>query len=316
MESKGQRQRRWPMAKAQVLNFEAPDKTRAIVTVHYNHTYLIVSLSAAPTPEGQPLRAAPTENQLIHLLPEGFSLQDLVCPITIHFRLETVEGKVQVSEIAPSQAAMVPKPPPVPKTPSTFKLDPGIILICASEIQVQRVVRYHGALCKVLVDGEVCLAKTYMIGYDDDTRIWKEMTKLARIRAAGDRFGISLHTSQISCYITEEATGAIIGYVGNWIESGSLGPTLAHVNLARMPISTRQKWADQIKDTMEDLHCLNLVWGDCKPVNVVLDKAQDTWLIDLGDCFTRGWVDPKLEGTLAGDEMGLANILKWLKVDS
>ncbi|KAJ3486005.1 hypothetical protein NLG97_g6705 [Lecanicillium saksenae] len=357
---------------ARIDSFEALDKSRASVTIFYNFRHLIVSLFAAPTPEGQPLTAAPIENQLIHALqvyladkrqnegtyeeydpdgdwedgwakhyaftmraqktilrlgrfafaqsappvvtrPDGLTLQDLLYPIEVHFRIQTVNGKVQISKIRPDQAASLPSARHEPQVCPTFKPDPDLPLFSAAEIQVHRVASYCGAVCKAMLNGEICVAKTHMLQYFCP-RIYTEMTKLRQIGKAEERFDIHLRTSKLLAYITEEETGAIIGYVGEWIESSRLGTTLDDVRIAKMPLSKRRKWADQIEETMKDLHALNLVWGDCKPAHVIIDEDEDAWLIDLGNSFTDAWVDPKLEGTLEGDAMGLSRIQKWLGV--
>lgn len=64
-----------------------------------------------------------------------------------------------------------------------------------------------------------------------------------------------------------------------------------------------EKWAVQIKGTIETLHAIGVVWGDAKPGNIIIDLNGDAWIIDFGGGRADGWVDENLQGTIEGDEM-------------
>ena len=57
----------------------------------------------------------------------------------------------------------------------------------------------------------------------------------------------------------------------------------------------RQKWARQIEETMARLHDIDVVWGDVKPDNVLVDSKGDAITIDFGGGFALQWVDRELE---------------------
>ena len=38
-----------------------------------------------------------------------------------------------------------------------------------------------------------------------------------------------------------------------------------------IPVSLRQRWASQLKETLEELHRVGLVWEDAKGENVLID---------------------------------------------
>lgn len=61
----------------------------------------------------------------------------------------------------------------------------------------------------------------------------------------------------------------------------------------------------QIQSTAERLHSVNIVWGDAKPDDVLIDEDNNVIVIDLGGGTTKGWVDRKLEGSIEGDLRGL-----------
>lgn len=77
-------------------------------------------------------------------------------------------------------------------------------------------------------------------------------------------------------------------------EAGDLG-TLAE----NAPTSLRRKWFDSMVQTVKILHSNNIIWGDVKADNVVIDRQQNAWLIDFGGGVTWGWVDEEFWGNEA-----------------
>jgi len=173
----------------------------------------------------------------------------------------------------------------------------------------------NGPVCKVraLGNGEIMMSKTPQNGLKSED-LKKEMAALVTIRDAEDRIGIKIATPRLLGYVTHAETGVIIGFLREWIESCRGATTLDSIYMGNVDLDTRQKWADQIEETMTDLHDIGLFWGDCKPANVIVDEKQKLWLIDLGGSFTHLWVDKELTGTLEGDAQGLLNIQKFLGV--
>jgi len=72
----------------------------------------------------------------------------------------------------------------------------------------------------------------------------------------------------------------------------------------------RKRWAQQLRATVENLHKANIIWGDVKPDNVLIDANGhgDAWVIDFGGGRCEGWVDEGLEGTKEGDLQGLSRL--------
>ncbi len=73
--------------------------------------------------------------------------------------------------------------------------------------------------------------------------------------------------------------GLLLTDVNHRLENGGL---LFEDHLLHTPIPLRERWATQIQETVAQLHNANLVWGDAKAENVMIDKNNDAWLIDLG----------------------------------
>jgi len=94
-------------------------------------------------------------------------------------------------------------------------------------------------------------------------------------------------------------------------------------SLRHTPIPIRQRWAAQIRETVEQLHDAGLVWGDAHLGNVLIDKNDDAWLlIGYGGGYTWpctpgsrwGWVgvDKELADTKEGDLQAVERIVECL----
>ncbi len=74
--------------------------------------------------------------------------------------------------------------------------------------------------------------------------------------------------------------------------------------------SRREKWCLQIQSIVNQLHAVDVVWGDVKTANILLDRNDDLWVVDFGGGATRGWIDRELIETKEGDLQGLKRILE------
>ncbi|KAK3988443.1 hypothetical protein QBC44DRAFT_360017 [Cladorrhinum sp. PSN332] len=153
----------------------------------------------------------------------------------------------------------------------------------------------------------LCFFKTY--GICDEIALEKELEAHLRLIQSGlapDARVVRLHGA-----VTVD--GQIAGLLLTHIDHGSHnnGP-LWEDCLLHIPIALRQRWAKQIRETVEQLHDAGLVWGDAKAENVMIDTNDDAWLIDLGGGYTKGWVDKDKAGTKEGDLQGLAKIVEHL----
>lgn len=93
-----------------------------------------------------------------------------------------------------------------------------------------------------------------------------------------------------------------------------LGGKLARINVETISKATREKWAGQIRETVDRLHEFGVVWGDGKAGNVFIDDQDNAWLIDFGGGWTEGWVDEEVADTVEGDEQAVNSIGKFLDV--
>lgn len=78
----------------------------------------------------------------------------------------------------------------------------------------------------------------------------------------------------------------------------------------------REKWSCQIEETLAALHSRNIVWGDAKTANVLIDEVtDDAWVVDFGGGNTKGWIDRELHGSIEGDQQALRRIKEELPED-
>jgi hypothetical protein len=75
----------------------------------------------------------------------------------------------------------------------------------------------------------------------------------------------------------------------------------------------RDRWAKEVERMNDILHEHEIVWGDAKADNFLVDDVENLWIIDFGGSYTRGWVDPELKETEEGDDMGTEKTINALK---
>lgn len=84
--------------------------------------------------------------------------------------------------------------------------------------------------------------------------------------------------------------------------------TLSCALHGEVTFAQRRKWEEQITTTLELLHEADIIWGDVKPHNVLIDRNEDAWVIDFGGGYTPGWVEKEHMETIKGDREGLSRI--------
>ncbi|KAK4112537.1 hypothetical protein N656DRAFT_789681 [Canariomyces notabilis] len=78
-----------------------------------------------------------------------------------------------------------------------------------------------------------------------------------------------------------QAAGLLLTYVDH-TGSGLLEDRLRD---RLLPKTFKLRWANQLRDTVSELHEAGIIWGDARPSNVMIDKHDDAWIVDVGgDC--------------------------------
>ncbi len=102
--------------------------------------------------------------------------------------------------------------------------------------------------------------------------------------------------------------GLLLTYVDHDDEYG----LLEYILKDSTPFPIKEQWARQIRETVAELHAAGIIWGDAKAGNVMVDKDDNAWIVDLGGGYTPGWVDSGKVGTVAGDMQGVHMIVELI----
>lgn len=102
----------------------------------------------------------------------------------------------------------------------------------------------------------------------------------------------------------------IIGFLQTYIPNST--PLTLKLD-AEVPQELRDRWAAESQAMVSVLHDNDIVWGDAKADNFIVDDEGQLWIIDFGGSYTEGWVDAELNETEEGDDMGLEKIANALR---
>jgi hypothetical protein len=159
---------------------------------------------------------------------------------------------------------------------------------------------------KVFVHGKAFFWKPSWIS--DESR--QGVEKYCRIHGSS-RSPQELLTSRLYGIVVDKK-GFLRGQLYHWIE---VGHHLTWDVLETTPIATRTKWASQVRETLATLHAMDVIWGDVKAENVLIDKLGNAIVIDLEGGATRGWIDEDKMGTREGDLQGLERLADYILND-
>jgi hypothetical protein len=77
----------------------------------------------------------------------------------------------------------------------------------------------------------------------------------------------------------------------------------------------RKKWAAQTQQTLSTLHRIDVIWGDVKAENMIINKNGNAIIIDLEGGATKGWVDVEKMDTKEGDLQGMRRLVDYILND-
>ncbi|KAI3322249.1 hypothetical protein HD806DRAFT_536714 [Xylariaceae sp. AK1471] len=240
-------------------------------------------------------------------LPDGLEVSDLhslLYPETFPFRFITNDGK---GELIPHQIDEA-----IYHNPFGMKIvnDMGLPQYSSKDIHVLETIVGQGYITKVSVEGrEMCCKSGAEHFWHGIEREFDCLSKVARCNLVN-----SIRVPRLLGLVTSAETGKIIGILEEYIPTGMLS-YLRDLEDEGMEASAerRKKWGAQIRETVDLLHKIGVIWGDGKPHNVLVHKeTDDAWLIDFGGSYTHGWVDAELMETLEGDEQAVCKILEFL----
>lgn len=254
---------------------------------------------------------------------QELTLHDLLFPQTSHFRLEAVAKRLTLIPISASDAYGRTysdddnnNSHKLGEDGEEINLDASLPNYSSEKIKVlEQFVRGAGTVCLVQVDGRRMLCKARYDGLRD-YNIQREIECLQKVSQAFPGGAQRPYIPTLLGYVTHPRSGVVLGFLREWLSSKDSLEDLNRSGFPGLQKDTREKWGRQIKETVDSLHKVDIVWGDAKPSNVVIDDLNnDAWLIDFGGGWTEGWVDKNLQNTKAGDQQAVERMLKFLDVD-
>jgi hypothetical protein len=115
----------------------------------------------------------------------------------------------------------------------------------------------------------------------------------------------------------------LLGFVAfNNSKTEIMGILLSHIDSPKpltkllkssVPRAKRAEWSTKSERYVKTLHKNDIIWGDAKADNFMVDKDDEIWIIDFGGSYTEGWVDPEISETKEGDDMGLQKVVMALE---
>lgn len=239
-------------------------------------------------------------------------LHSLLYPRTFTFRLLSAAGKVSIVSIDSEEAYSCPEARFDRDFECDLTIDDILPQYSSEEISIQEIFVQGGthAVCRVLVDGKEMLCKAWGKGLSD-LNLERELAKLQKIRTAYSHSRPPVRVPQLLGYVKHPEAGCILGLLREWVP----GCRLKNADIAGTVQGRRREWASQIRETVRQLHKIDVFWGDGKASNVIIDKEDNAWLIDFGGGWTEGWVDGELADTVEGDEQAVERIMKFLGIE-
>ncbi|KAJ5532031.1 hypothetical protein N7494_008583 [Penicillium frequentans] len=153
---------------------------------------------------------------------------------------------------------------------------------------------YHPREIQVGIDETSAALPVYS---GDVTGTTSEITAYSKIHTAN--FDPPVPTSRLKG-IVQDDEGNILGLLLTYIECGET--TLYRIDgQDPMYYQLRQKWVDQVSHTLERFHEHEIIWGDAKAANVLLDFDDDAYVVDFGGGYTKGWVEKEKSNSIEGD---------------
>ncbi|PMD52275.1 uncharacterized protein K444DRAFT_669872 [Hyaloscypha bicolor E] len=187
-----------------------------------------------------------------------------------------------------------------------------------SDIQV--ITGLYPFVYKVNVEGQTMVAKLGRSEPHDS--ITDEIKKLYGVQTSAQ--GPLARVPQLKGFVSSPM--GVVGFLTNYIPSlchnleyllacaRITGGTVPKNKDAPSPAITiskarKEKWTSQIQETLQSLHARNVIWGDAKLANILIDEVtDDSWIVDFGGGNTQGWIERDLHGSKAGDLQALDRI--------
>ena len=117
--------------------------------------------------------------------------------------------------------------------------------------------------------------------HGDERAAERKIEVLLRIQQLG--LSSKIRAPRLCGYVQFENDDHVTGLLLTWID---VEDTLRGVDRNEYPFALRKRWFDEIEDMLQLLHESNIVWGDVKPDNILVNSQRNAWMIDFGGSYT------------------------------
>ncbi len=142
------------------------------------------------------------------------------------------------------------------------KIDAELPVYSSRDIQVLEALLSGGKVSRAQVNGREYFCKARPRGLIDEN-LEHELVILQKIERSRPRTTEPIRIPRLLGLVKHAEKGHIIGLLCEWIPSATR--SLRDVDVRSTSKATREKWAMQIRQTVDQLHKLGIVWGDAKP---------------------------------------------------
>lgn len=241
------------------------------------------------------------------------SLQDYHDAPTLGFTLKNVGDKIEAVQLHKESFGEHDFKPKAPATDPVVlsALSQGIRCIPASQLVVIRDSElpdwdYYGAPTAVR-EVNTQFPRYYFKAALERGSFVRELDMLLRAR----RLDRDVHVSRLAGLVQWSGDASIAGMLLEEIKDAK---TLDWA-MDDATEDDRLKWMTELRESLEQLHAADIVWGDVKPQNVLIDLEGHAWVVDFGGGYSPTWVSEDMQDTKAGDARGLGAIAEYLGLD-
>jgi hypothetical protein len=228
-------------------------------------------------------------------------LHNLLFPKTSFYRLEEVAGELTIVPISANEAYgptyNEDQDQKMTEICDEVYVDASLQSYLPEQVKVvEQLVCGGGTVCLAQVNGYQTLCKARHARLRDYS-LKREIDCLQKIPK---EFLGRLPIPRLLGYVKHPRSGAILEFLREWVPSKDNLKDPKEAGFSDFPKEVRQKVGRQIKETVEVLHGFEVIWGDAKPRNVV---------IDFGGGWSEGWLDENLQDTVEGEQLAVRRIL-------
>lgn len=141
---------------------------------------------------------------------------------------------------------------------------------------------------------------------DQPNPVKREISILQKLAKLADDGKVDIKVPRILGFVSYESSKTeAMGFLLNSISDARPLTKLLDPSVDE---SLRKSWKEKSEQYVKQLHENDIIWGDAKADNFIVDGDDELWIIDFGGSYTEGWVDPELQETEEGDDMGLEKV--------